>query len=160
MKKWIIFISVFTLSLSLIISVFVLWKAGKPFNNEKKQAEQTAISENKLQQVTNSEVYSGTNTYITVRGKDESGNEKAVFIPADSNDLDINEVFLKKGISKSQAKKAVEDEFEVKEVLHTKLGWEENNAVWEITFLNKNNKLNYVYLLFENGKWWKRILNL
>ena len=161
MKKWIIFISVFILSLSLIISLFVIWKAGQPFSDEKEKAEQLAISENKLEQVTRSEVYSGSSTYITVLGKDSDGQERAVFIPStDSEQLSIQEVLMTEGISKKQAIKTVQEEFEVKEVIHTKLGYEHDKAVWEITFLNENDKLNYVYLLFENGKWWKRILNL
>ncbi|MGE6488807.1 DUF5590 domain-containing protein [Paenisporosarcina sp. NPDC076898] len=159
MKKWVIFISVFILSLSLCISLFVLWKAGQPFKSAKQDAEQVAISEKKLSEVTDSQVYSSSNTYITVLGKDENGEEKAVFIPS-SQKLKIQEVLMKDGISKKEAIKAVEDEFEVKEVLHSKLGWEQKQAVWEITFLNENDKLNYVYLFFDNGKWWKRILNL
>ena len=47
-----------------------------------------------------------------------------------------------------------------KEILHTKLGFEEPGAVWEITYISDSGKLNYVYLLFEDGNWWKRILNL
>ncbi|WP_019412998.1 DUF5590 domain-containing protein [Paenisporosarcina sp. TG20] len=160
MKKWIIFISVFTVSLCLFLSVFVLWKAGQPFSAEQAKAEQLALQEDKLAEVNDSEVYSGSNIYITVIGKDQSGEEKAVFIPDNLDDLNIEEVLLKKGISKIQAIETVEKEFKVKKVLHTKLGWEENNAVWEITFLSQNNKLNYVYLFFENGTWWKRILNL
>lgn len=160
MKKWFIFISVFILSLSLCISLFVIWKAGQPFRSAKQDAEQVAISEKMLTEVTDSQVYSSTNTYITVLGNDENGEEKAVFIPSSNQKLKIEEVLMKDGISKKQAIKTVQDEFEVKEVLHTKLGWEQNHAVWEITFLNENDKLNYVYLLFENGKWWKRILNM
>jgi uncharacterized protein YpmB len=159
MKKWFIFISVFILSLSLCISLFVLWKAGQPFKSAKQEAEQVAISEKKLSEVTDSQVYSSSNTYITVLGKDENGEEKAVFIPS-SQKLKVQEVLMKDGISKKEAIKAVEAEFEVKEVLHSKLGWEQKQAVWEITFLNEKDKLNYVYLFFENGKWWKRILNL
>lgn len=49
---------------------------------------------------------------------------------------------------------------DVKEILHTKLGVEKPGVVWEITYLNKQDKLNYVYIMFENGQWWKRILNL
>jgi uncharacterized protein YpmB len=160
MKRWIIFITVFILSLSLFISLFVIWKAGQPFSDELDKAEQLVIREEKLKEVSDSEVYSGSNTYVTIRGNDENGDGKAVFIPTTGKDLEIEEVLLKDGISKKQAIKAVETEFQVKEVLHTKLGWEQDNAVWEITFLNENDKLNYVYLLFENGKWWKRILNL
>lgn len=160
MKKWVIFISVFTVSLCLILSLFVLWKAGQPFSVEQAKAEKLAIQEDKLAEVNDSEVYSGSNIYITVLGKDQSGEEKAVLIPASRDDLNIEEVLLKNGISKIQAIETVEKEFKVKEVLHTKLGWEQNNAVWEITFLSQNNKLNYVYLFFEDGTWWKRILNL
>ncbi|WP_075617701.1 DUF5590 domain-containing protein [Paenisporosarcina indica] len=161
MKKWVIFISVFIISLSLVISIFVIWTAGQPFKDVKDKAEQIAISENKLVQVTDSEVFNGKHTYTTVSGKDENGIEKVVFIPTTNNkELIIEEVQMKDGISKNQAIKIVQDEFKVKKVLHTKLGWEQDNAIWEITFLNENDKLNYVYLLFENGKWWKRILNL
>lgn len=160
MKKWVIFISVFTVSLCLILSLFVLWKAGQPFSVEQAKAEKLALQEDKLTEVNDSEVYSGSNIYITVLGKDQSGEEKAVLIPANRDDLNIEEVLLKNGISKVQAIETVEKEFKVKEVLHTKLGWEQNNAVWEITFLSQNNKLNYVYLSFEDGTWWKRILNL
>lgn len=160
MKSWIIFISVFIISLSLCISLFVIWKAGQPFTNVNEKAEQLAVSEGNLKEVSDSKVYSGSTIYITVRGKDENGEEKAVFIPTNPENEVIEEVLLKNGISKQQALSVVQDEFEVKEVLHTKLGWEQDTAVWEITFLNQNDKLNYVYLLFENGKWWKRILNL
>ena len=160
MKRWIIFISVFILSLSLVISLFVIWKAGQPFSDEKDKAEQLVLSEKKLTDVTDSEIYSGTNTYVTVSGNDVEGNGKAVFIPITGKDVAIEEVLLKDGISQKQAMEAVQNEFEVKEVLHTKLGWEQDNAVWEITFLNENDKLNYVYLSFETGKWWKRILNM
>jgi len=161
MKKWVIFISVFVISLSLVISLFVIWTAGQPFRDVKEKAEQVAISEKKLEQVTNSEVFNSNYTYTTVRGTDENGTKKAVFIPTSKNkEMSIEEVQMKDGISKNQAIKIVQEEFKVKEVLHTKLGWEQDNAIWEITFLNENDKLNYVYLLFENGKWWKRILNL
>lgn len=160
MKKWFIFISVFILSLSLCISLFVIWKAGQPFSEEIDKAEQLAVKEKKLSLVTNSQVYSGSTTYITVNGTDENGKEKAVFIPTSGKNQKIEQVMLKDGISKKQAIQTVENEFKVKEVLHSKLGWEQDNAVWEITFLNENDKLNYVYLSFENGKWMKRILNL
>lgn len=41
-----------------------------------------------------------------------------------------------------------------------KLGYEEVGPVWEITYTNSDDKLNYVYIIFEDGQWWKRILNL
>lgn len=160
MKKWIIFIGVFTLSLTISISLFVLWQAGKPFSKQEEIAKETALRENKLAHVSTSEIYNGTQSFVTVIGIDGNGNDKAVFIPNSDQELPIEEVFLKDGITEEEALQVVQDEFVVKKILHTKLGWEDKNAVWEITFLNENDKLNYVYVMFKNGKWWKRILNL
>ena len=72
----------------------------------------------------------------------------------------MQEVFLADGITKEQAIAVLTNEVNVKEILHTKLGYEEAGAVWEITYKSESGTLNYVYLLFEDGQWWKRILNL
>ena len=45
-------------------------------------------------------------------------------------------------------------------VLHVYLGLKKKSPVWEVAFKSENEKLNYVYVFFENGQWWKRILNL
>lgn len=72
----------------------------------------------------------------------------------------IQEVYLQDGITEEQALSVLNNKEEVKEILHTKLGYEEVGAVWEITYTNESDELNYVYILFEDGQWWKRILNL
>jgi len=110
MKKWITFIGVFVLSLTICISLFVLWKAGQPFSNQEDNAKQLALSEKKLAQVSSAEVYSGSNSYVTVIGIDENGEDKAVFIPG-IKEQQIEEIFLEKGITEEQAVKVVQDEF-------------------------------------------------
>lgn len=160
MKNWIIFISVFILSLSLVISILVIWKADAPFNKIEKQAEELALSTSSLAEVSESYVYNGNKPYVTVFGEDEHGKEKAIFVPINLEEKAIQEVFLQDGITKEQALSVLNNEEEVKEVLHTKLGFEEVGPVWEITYKNGSEKLNYVYILFEDGQWWKRILNL
>ncbi|RHW39292.1 hypothetical protein D1B33_00100 [Lysinibacillus yapensis] len=161
MKNWIIFISVFFVSLALVISVLVIWKSDEPFDDIEKQAEELALSTKSLAVVSDSYVYNGNKPYVTVFGEDEEGNEKAIFVPISLEENSIQEVFLQDGITKEQALSVLNNEnVEVKEILHTKLGYEEVGAVWEITYTNKAEKLNYVYIIFEDGQWWKRILNL
>ncbi|WP_042475157.1 cell wall elongation regulator TseB-like domain-containing protein [Bacillus ndiopicus] len=160
MKKWIIFSTVFLVSLSLVISILVLWKADAPFNKMEKKAEQLALTSKSLAIVSDSYAYNGNKPYITVFGVDEYGKEKAIFVPITLEENAIQEVFLQDGITKEQALAVLHDEATVKKILHTKLGYEEQGAVWEITYLNDTDQLNYVYILFEDGKWWKRILNL
>ncbi len=86
--------------------------------------------------------------------------KKAVFVPTNLEEDSIQEVFLKDGITEKQALSVFKDEGNVQKVLHMKLGYEEPGVVWEITYVNNHDKLNYVYILFEDGDWVKRIKNL
>lgn len=160
MKNWLIFISVFMVSLSLVISILVLWKAEAPFRSITKQAEQLALDAKALAIVTESYTYNGKHSYVTVFGVDEYGDKKAVFVPTNLDEDSIQEVFLKDGITEKQALSVFKNEGNIHKVLHMKLGYEEVGPVWEITYLNDHDKLNYVYILFKDGDWWKRIKNL
>lgn len=160
MKNWIIFSVVFILSLSLVISVFVFWKADAPFSDIEQKAEQFAMDTKALAVVEDSYVYNGNKPYVTVFGVDEYGKEKAIFVPMSLDENSMQEVFLAEGITKDEALKRFRNETAAKEILHTKLGFEQPGPVWEITYISESGSLNYVYLIHEDGQWWKRILNL
>ncbi|MFF5995481.1 DUF5590 domain-containing protein [Lysinibacillus sp. KU-BSD001] len=160
MKNWLIFGIIFMISLGLAIVSLVLWKADAPFNKWEQKAEDLAIESKSLAIVSNSYVYNGNKPYVTVFGEDEYGKQKAIFVPISLEEDLIQEVFLQDGITEEQALSVLRNETNVKEIIHTKLGYEEAGAVWEITYTNDAEKLNYVYILFEDGQWWKRILNL
>lgn len=160
MKNWIIFSVVFILSLSLVISVLVFWKADAPYSDMEQKAESFVLDTKALAVVKDSYVYNGNKPYVTVFGVDEYGKDKAIFVPMSLDEKSMQEVFLDDGITKEQALTVFRNDTAVKEILHTKLGFEEPGAVWEITYISESGSLNYVYLLFEDGQWWKRILNL
>lgn len=160
MKNWIIFSVVFILSLSLVITVFVFWNANAPFSKVEQEAEAFALDTKALAIVEDSYVYNGNKPYVTVFGVDEYGKEKAIFVPMSLDENSMQQVFLAEGITKEDALERFRNETAVKEILHTKLGYEQAGAVWEITYISTSGSLNYVYLLHEDGQWWKRILNL
>lgn len=160
MKNWLTFIAVFILSLGLIITILVFWNANKPFNEIEEKAEKLALSSEVLSTVTKSYVYNGSKPYVTVFGEDEDGEEKVVFVPISLEEEAIQEAYLKDGITEEQALAHLKDEKDIKKILHTKLGYESVGVVWEITYMNNSDNVNYVYLMFEDGEWWKRILNL
>lgn len=160
MKKWLIFTIVFLLSLSLVISVLIFLKSDAPFSDMEQQAESLALETKALSQVTNSYVYHGNKPYITVLGLDENGKEKAIFVPVTMDVNSVQSVLLETGVTEQQVQDVLKNEATIKEVLHVKLGFEEPGVVWEITYISDTDKLNYVYILFESGQWWKRILNL
>ncbi len=159
MLNWLKFIVAFLLVLTTIITVVVLVNAVKPYSNAKEDAIEAVIKSGKLETVTSAEVFNGSQSCVTVYGVDKKNKEKAMFVNSKTNEV-FNEISLADGITKSQALENVENEFEVKKVLHVTLGMEEEKPVWEIAFKSNNGKLNYVYLYFDSGDWWKRILNL
>lgn len=78
MKNWLIFISVFIVSLSLVISILVLWKAEAPFRSIEEQAEQLALDAKALAIVSESYTYNGKHSYVTVFGVDEYGDKSCL----------------------------------------------------------------------------------
>jgi uncharacterized protein YpmB len=159
MLNWIKFIVVFLLMLTSVITVTVLYNADRPFSAAKKTAIESAIQSGQLVSASSVEIFNGTVPMITVFGVDVDGKEKAVFVDEKSKD-GFKEVKLTDGISAEKAVANVKKELNVKKVLHVKLGLEEEGPVWEVAFKSDNGKLNYVYVFFEYGQWWKRILNL
>ncbi|MCM3743044.1 DUF5590 domain-containing protein [Sporosarcina luteola] len=159
MMNWIKFIAAFLLVLSLIIFVIVFYNANTPFSNAKEKAEEDALEYGALNSVERTTIYNGTVSMVTVFGKDDEGNEKAVFIEGKTGEI-LDEVVLKDGIGAKAAIETVKAELPVGKILHVVLGLEEGHPVWEVAFKGENGKLNYVYVFFENGEWWKRILNL
>ncbi|NYF24529.1 DUF5590 domain-containing protein [Sporosarcina sp. JAI121] len=159
MLNWIKFIVVFLLLLTSVITVTVLYNADKPFSSAEKTATKSAIQSGQLVSASSATIFHGTVPVVTVFGVDGDGIEKAVFVDEKSKD-GYKEVKLSEGISAKKAVANVKKELDVKKVLHVTLGLEEEGPVWEVAFKSNSGKLNYVYVFFEDGQWWKRILNL
>ncbi|GGA25898.1 cell wall elongation regulator TseB-like domain-containing protein [Psychrobacillus lasiicapitis] len=160
LKRWLLFIVVFAFSLTVILSLLIYFQAKIPFKEANENAETYVTKNHLLAQVDASYVYNSTNTFHTVIGKTAKGEEKAFFLPEKKTDDAIMEVKLRDGISKEKAIELAMSNEKNGELLHAKLGVEEVGPVWEITYVNEKNNLNYVYLLFDNGDWWKKISNL
>ena len=160
LKKWLLFIVIFALSLTIIISLLIYSQARNPFLDATDKAQSYALENNLLAQVDKTYVYNNTSTFYTVIGSTAKGEEKAYFLPDKQSDEKIMEVSLDDGISEQQAVDLVMKDVKDGKLLHAKLGVEKIGPVWEIAYVNAEDNLNYVYLLFDNGEWWKRISNL
>ena len=160
LKRWLLFIVIFTISLTAILSILIYTQAREPYKEALTSAESYTLKNNLLETIDESYVYNSTDSYQTIIGDTKDGSKKAFFIPLKANEEPIMEVSFEEGISKEEAISIVLDGEQESKVLHAKLGVEEVGPVWEITFVNSKDNLNYVYLLFDNGDWWKRISNL
>ena len=159
MLNWIKFITIFLVSLTAVIVITVFYNANKPLAVSSDEAAMAATKSGQLESVKSVQVYNGTESLMTVFGVDDEGEDIVVFVD-DSEDGKFESLKVDDGITAEEAIKTVADEHTIVKVLHVALGIEENEPVWEVAFTGENGKLNYVYVFFESGQWWKRILNL
>ncbi len=157
MWQWVRFIVVFLTIVAISLTALILFQATRPFADVEQKATSVALKEEYLSSVERMETYNGNDIQYVLYGK-EKDEKKAVIL--DESLVKLKTIQMSKGISRQQAIDTVQKEFSVKKVIHAKLGYEEEQVFWEVVFEGENDTLNYVYLLFEDGKWWKRILNL
>ncbi len=157
MKEWTKFIFVFLSFLAVAIVVIILFLGNKPFSEAEQSAIDRVEEQELLSDVDRAYVYASSVQSVTVLGTDEEGRLKAVFVPQEG---ELEALLLDGQVTAQQARDIVQGDMDVKKILHTRLGMETAGPVWEIAFLNESDRLNYVYVLAEDGTWWKRILNL
>ena len=159
MLNWIKFITVFLIALTTVIVVGIFYNANRPVASAVNLATDAAIQSGQIVSVKSTQPFNGTESSVTIFGVNDQGDEVAVFVN-DTASKNFSEVKLSDGITAKQAISVVQQEHKVKKVLHASLGIEEEEPVWEVAFKGDDDKLNYVYVFFESGQWWKRILNL
>lgn len=157
--NWIKFITVFLVALTFVIVITIFYSASRPLVAATSTATDAALASKEIVSVASVQPYNGTVPLLTVFGNNPDGEAIALFVNEEM-DGNYESVKLSDGITAKDAVQTVEKELKVTDVLHVALGIEEDGPVWEVVFTNEQDKLNYVYVRFENGQWSKRILNL
>ncbi|MBW8349060.1 DUF5590 domain-containing protein [Bacillus sp. IITD106] len=157
MKKW--FLIILPIIILISASIYVYKDARGPLLKAEQYAEKRAKTEAKL--VSNDEffVYHGTKTYYVIIGQNQDDVKTIVWIPEKNNE----KIVIKKasdGISENEAISKLIKEENPKKILGARLGMEKKLPVWELSYLDQNSKLNYYYIHFDTGKWWRKIENL
>jgi uncharacterized protein YpmB len=158
MKKWISIIMAAVVIVICTASVLLYQTARAPVEEEFEQASKRVLDETPIKEIEKASNYHGAKAYTVVIGKDRNKEKMVAFVPEKKG-----EIIVKKwadGISKEQAINKLNDEKNPEEILSVRIGHESVGPVWEITYLDSQKNLNYFYMLFSNGEWWKKIENL
>ncbi|NQD64520.1 DUF5590 domain-containing protein [Bacillus haikouensis] len=158
MKKWISIIMAAAVIVICTASVLLYQTARAPVEEEFEQASKRVLEETPIKEIEKASNYHGAKAYTVVIGKDRNKEKMVAFVPEKKG-----EIIVKKwadGISKEQAINKLNDEKNPEEILSVRIGHESVGPVWEITYLDSQKNLNYFYMLFSNGEWWKKIENL
>ncbi|CAH2715771.1 putative protein YpmB [Neobacillus rhizosphaerae] len=157
MKKWIIIIVLFILVV-LGISIKVYLSAVKPVNAAENKAVTLVKNKTQLNKVQDFHIYNGLETVNVIEGLNKKGEKIIVWIPEKSKKIIVRKA--KDGLSKEEAIQKLLQEKKPKKIISVRLGMEKNIPLWEIYYRSENNLINYYYIVFETGEWWKKIENL
>lgn len=97
-------------------------------------------------------------TYFSVIGKTKNGTEKVALI---KNGSKYVETFKRSsGMSNEALNKLLNEKYKVKHIYSIAISKYKGTVVWEIAYLSKNNKLNYLTLDFKTGKVYREITGI
>lgn len=151
------------ITIVIIVLIFLCgWTIYAIGNHPRRQSEQQAVSMAKkyanLKHEKNFYIYNRDKTYYTVTGTNKNNQSILVIIAKTGGKIRV--LKQKDGITKNQALTKIWNNRKPKKVLKIAPSIFNNQAIWEITYLNKQGNLCYELLSFKNGKVVQRIDNL
>lgn len=151
MKKW-IFLFVILMILSVIFGyrTYTTILENKTAGHD--EAIEVATEEANLQEVIETSTYNRNETYIVVKGVDEDDTTVYVFV-SDEEDKDVVIVDASIGLSEDEALELLRERQSVSRILSVQIGLEGGSAVWEITYIDTDDRLTYYYMDFQTGEY-------
>ncbi|EEL51390.1 MULTISPECIES: DUF5590 domain-containing protein [Bacillus cereus group] len=153
MKKWIFAIIIVIVAIGLYGVHVYNTTMEKKIPKESKVVE-IAKEKAKLTKVNSVDYFNGESSYTVVQGVDEKGEKIIVWVPEKKGDVLVKK--QSEGISEKDALQIVAKEQKPKQFLKAKLGAEKNVPLWEVTYIDDENRYIYYYLAFQDGKFLKR----
>jgi uncharacterized protein YpmB len=155
-RLWLIIPLVVVLVLAGLTVLFSISQA--PLSDARKEYTNRAEATGKIVSVTDFYQTSRDGRYYTVVGKNASGEAVAAIFQDKTKGKSLV-VKLKNGMTKSEVEKKIQSEYVVKKITSAGMAIYKGVAVWEVTFTDKKNNLNFVTVQFANGKVVRTILN-
>ncbi|ENI8396466.1 DUF5590 domain-containing protein [Listeria monocytogenes] len=157
--KWIAII--LGIIIVFVVAAFLYIRyAEKPVTNAETEALDRISGQVDLKTTDQFYLYNGPKeVYYVLTGKNSKNQNIIVWVPKKKSDK-VYVKFTSDGITKQQARDKVTKEKNPKKILHVNLGMEKETPIWEVAYLDKNDKLNYFDINFETGEWYREIENL
>ncbi|MBB5323368.1 uncharacterized protein YpmB [Anoxybacillus tepidamans] len=153
MKKWSILFFVF-LCIVIWLTVSVYRAAMDPKQSLIEKARERAAQKVSFAYIDDTYTYYGEKTYVVLVGTDRKGTKKIAWVPEKGEHIVVKRA--KSGITKQQAIEKLKAERNPKEIVSTKLGMEKGVPLWELTYIDQDNRYSFYYISFEDGAFLKR----
>jgi uncharacterized protein YpmB len=153
MKKWSILI--------FLVILIAIWQAFTVYNDAfepERLMEEKALkrAEKEVAFTSIEEIYTyyGSQAYVVIVGTDEDDEKIIAWVPENMDDVIIAK--QEDGISKQEAISILKAERNPQEIISVKLGMEKEVPLWELKYIDEENRYSFYYLSFEDGTFIQR----
>jgi len=153
MRKW-GFILIAAVCIFIWIAVETYGSAVEPKRLAQSKALQRAKEEVEFAEIHDIHTYHGDQQYITIMGTDKADNHIIVWVPENEERVIVKKA--NKGITKEDAISKLKADRNPKEIISIRLGMENELPLWEITYIDRENRYSFYYLSFEDGTFLRR----
>jgi uncharacterized protein YpmB len=153
MKKWGIILFVF-ICMMIWQAVNVYDAALEPKQFAESKAMKRAASEVNFINIEEIYTYFGDQAYVVIVGTNSEKEKVAAWVPEKTDNVIVKKI--KSGVSKQEAIAKLKAERNPKEIVSAKLGMEKGVPLWELTYVDDDNRYSFYYLSFEDGTFLKR----
>jgi uncharacterized protein YpmB len=154
MKKWLSFFFVFLIIIIIWASIDSYQHAFEYRDTQSRKAVQVAMQTEPQLEITDISFYNGNKSYTIIYGMIGHLN-RIVYVPTNGKD-DVLIIDPTKGISADQAVNKLLEDRNPSVIKSVNLGIEQNVPIWEIVYLDKENRYSYYYVTFKDGQFIKR----
>ena len=158
MKKNIIVGAIVILFLMIVSSYTIFYRSQLPIVQAQKDATAIAEENANIQEVQDFYWYNGSETYFTLAGIDGNNEELYVIIKKDGGETTV--LNTAEVVTESEAKSITQADKKPERILEARLGIENEEPVWEVTYKNANDTIGYYLISAISGKWLKDIENI
>lgn len=150
--------TIIILFLLIASSYTIFYRAQQPMIQAQKEAIVIAEKEANIQEVEDFYWYNGSETYFTVAGTDNKDEELYVIIKKSGGSTTI--LKTAEVVTESEAKSITQADKAPNDILEARLGIENEEPVWEVTYKNENGTIGYYLISALSGKWVRDIENI
>lgn len=145
--------------LVIIVGTVVVYRqAVTPYNQAREEASSLASRRADLVTVEDFYWYNGSETYFTVTGINNEDENIVVIIRQEGGQ--ITTFNRDETISEIDAVNQVRQEKNPEKILGSRIGIEDDQAIWEVSYRNENGRIGYYVISLETGEWLRTIDNI
>lgn len=152
MKKFLLLLILFIIVALVIKGIYFYQSILDPLKSEQQQVLDFINEEYSIQAITGIDYFHGETAYHVISATID-GEEMIIWVPYTLDQTTIRNI--NEGITEEGVRSIVQAELNPKNIVSIKLGMENNIPLYEVVYIDQENRYSFYYLTFKNGRFLK-----